>query len=391
MRRVAFCWELGGNYGHITGFVGLAQAFRARGFDVVFILRNLQFASILGDDVVCVQAPVPKFIPAPRDAYSYTGILASVGYLDASVLTDYVSSWRHLLTQLAVDLVVADHAPTCLLASRSLRLPASVIGTGFVIPPCDASFPLFTPSRADPDSSLDERVLANINRALAANGGGPLMRLGDLFRGVENYLCCFPELDHYGQRDEGNYWGPLFSASHGLEYVWPKNAGIHVFAYLTSKLKHLEQVVQAIAQLPGHKLIHIPGLTLAQQRNFNKHNISLIATPVNMETVLHKADLIISQGGMGMSSQCALAGVRHVIIPTQMEQTLLAKRLASLGMVYALSCEAGIDEYFELFNKALCCEFLGRNIQLLARKYAGFSQSEQLNALAEDIAELLLP
>lgn len=391
MKRVVFCWELGGNYGHITGFVGLAQAFKARDCEVVFVLRNLQYASLLGAGVTCVQAPIPNFVPVPRAAYSYTGILASIGYQDKAVLADYVSSWRKLLQELKADLVIADHAPTAMLAARTLALPVATIGTGFVTPPFDSLFPLFSANLTDPDAGLDARVLANINYAMQVFSGQPLATLGDIFGGAENYLCTFPELDHYGERVDADYWGPLFSANQGVEYEWPAGASHYVFAYLTPKLNHLAQAVAAIAQLPGHKLVHIPGLSSDQLSAFSTYDLSIVTAPVNMDGVLRRADLIISQGGMGMSSQCALAGVRHVILPTQMEQTMLARRLSNMGLAYAASPEATIDEYFAVFNKALACELLAQNSQLLAQKYRGFSQEEQLEALTEDMLDLLLP
>ncbi len=391
MKRVVFCWELGGNYGHITGFIGLAQNFKVRGCEVVFVLRNLQYASLLGDGVICVQAPIPNFIPHQRDNYSYTGILASIGYQDKTVLADYVGAWRNLLLELKADLMIADHAPTAILAARTLALPVAIIGTGFVIPPFDSAFPLFIANLPEPDAGLDARVLANINYVMQVFSGEPLVSLGDIFDGAENYLCTFPELDHYGQRTDEDYWGPLFSANSGENYEWPDGASLCVFAYLTPKLKHLAQAVAAIAQLPGHKLVHIPGLTTDQLNAFSIYDLSIATSPVNMDSVLHKADLIISQGGMGMSSLCALAGNRHVILPTQMEQTMLARRLSSMGLAYAASAEASLDDYFAVFSKALGCELLAKNSQLLAQKYQGFSQDEQLEALTEDMLDLLLP
>ncbi len=391
MKRVVFCWELGGNYGHITGFVGLARAFRAQGCELVFVLRNLQYAYLLGEGVTCVQAPIPNFVPSRRNAYSYSGILASIGYQDKAVLTDYIAAWRGLLQEFQADLVVADHAPTGILAARTLGLPVAAIGTGFVLPPFDSAFPLFTANDPEPDAGLDGRLLANINQAMQILGGPTLTQLGDIFAETERYLCTFPELDHYGQRIDADYWGPLFSANQGLEYKWPAAASHHVFAYLTPKLKHLGRAVAAIAQLPGHKLIHIPGLTTDQISAFSADDVSIETSPINLDSLLRDVDLIVSQGGMGMSSQCVLAGVRHVILPTQMEQVLLARRLNAMGLAFAASTEATGDEYCAVFNKALTSNQLAQNSQLLAQKYRGFSQEEQLGAMVDDMLDLLLP
>ncbi len=395
MARVVFCWELGGNYGHITGFISLAQAFKARGCEVIFALRNLQHAGLLGDGVTCVQAPIPNFIPRQRDSYSYSGILAAIGYLDKTVLAGYVAAWQTLLSEYQADLVIADHAPTAILAAQALGLPVAAIGTGFVIPPFDSGFPLFTPSLSEPDAGLDEQLLANINYAMHQCGGQALSSLGDIFDRAEPYLCTLPELDHYSARADVDYWGPLFSADQGLEPQWPVlsdvRAEARVFAYLTLKLAHLEQVVTALAQLPCAVLLHIPGLSETQCEAWSSSSLRIEAQPVSMRSVLAQATMVVSQGGMGVSAQCLLAGVRHVIVPTQMEQTMLARRLSDMGLVYAVKADATNTDYAAVFQQALGCEVLANNSQMLAQQYRGFSQDEQIDALVEDMLELLSP
>lgn len=390
MKRVVFCWELGGNYGHIAGFVGLARAFTSRDCEVVFVLRNLQYAGLLGDGVTCVQAPIPNIIPHQRDSYSYTGILASIGYRDKTVLAAYVDAWRKLLEEYQADLVVADHAPTAILAGQSIGVPVAAIGTGFVIPPFTTNFPQFTSNLVEPDVGLDEQILANINYAMLLCGGQALDNLGDIFGRAQSYLCTLPELDHYGVRADAEYWGPLFSANQGLEPQWPALMGARIFAYLTVKLTNLEQVIAGLAQLSCPVLLHIPGLSEEQCAAWSVPSIKIEARAVNMGSVFAQAEMIVSQGGMGMSAQCILTGARHVIIPTQMEQVMLARRLSDIGLAYAVNAETAFDEYGAVFNRALTCKVLAKNSKILAQKYQGFSQDEQLDALVEDMLDLLL-
>ena len=392
MKRVIFCWELGGNYGHITSFIGLAQAFKARGCELVFVLRDLKYAHLLGEGVSCVQAPVPKSVPVKRDAYSYTGILASIGYLNCNVLTDYVDSWRRLLLDHQADLVIVDHAPTPILAARTLAIPVAAIGTGFVIPPfVDAQYPWFQSQQFEPVADLDNKVLSSINYAVTRLGGIGLNNLGDIFADTTRFLCTLPELDHYGIRSCIDYWGPLFSADQGIEPRWPDVSGARIFAYLTPKLANLEQVVTALAQSPGAKLLHLPGATEEQCQAWSNPSLKIEAQPVNMSQVLDVVDMVVSQGGMGVSSQCVLAGVRHVIIPTQMEQAMLARRLSAMGLAYVAGVGAAVEEYEALFSKALACELLSQNSRLLAKKYKGFAQKEQVEAMVEGMLDLLLP
>ena len=392
MKRVVFCWELGGNYGHITGFVDLARELKLRGCEVLFVLRDLQYASVLQRDFHCVQAPLPNLLPVHRTAYNYSGILAAIGYLQPQVLAGYTGEWRQLFLDLQADLVIADHAPTAVLAARSAKLPVALIGTGFVIPPVvDGQFPSFQSQYKEPDAQLDNKLLATINRVLSDLGGDELKALGDMFVNTSSFLCTLPELDHYGVRPETDYWGPLFSAGQGIPPSWPAVEGERTFAYLTPKLTNLPQVVSALAHLPGSKLLHIPGVSELQRQAWSTSSLSIESEPVNMRQVLAAVDLVVSQGGMGMSAQCVLAGARHVILPTQMEQNLLARRLSEMGLAYAIDSTASEESCLSLFKQALSCPTLAANSRKLAQRYQGFSQAEQVVAMADEMMELLLP
>ncbi len=45
----------------------------------------------------------------------------------------------------------------------------------------------------------------------------PLQSVADLFKVHEDFLCTFPEMDHYSQRKKVGYWGPVFNIEQGAE------------------------------------------------------------------------------------------------------------------------------------------------------------------------------
>src|ERR1019366_1370329 len=59
MSRIAFVWELGSSYGHISVLLPFARRLKQRGHDVVLVLRELHNVSgILGDEIPILQAPL---------------------------------------------------------------------------------------------------------------------------------------------------------------------------------------------------------------------------------------------------------------------------------------------------------------------------------------------
>lgn len=393
MKRLVFCWELGGNYGHIAGFKNLYHELLRQGFEVVFILRNLKFAELLSHDgraAHCVQAPIPKIIPTQQVDYSYADILAHIGYLNPAVLIDYVGAWRKLILDLHADMVVVDHAPTALLAAHSLNLPAAALGTGFTLPPAGAELPLYRPQASAPLPRPNQQVLAVVNQTLEKFGAEPYKELGNLFNHARQFLCSFPELDHYGFRPETEYWGPLFSDDLGEHFNWPHAAEFKTFAYLTPKVSSLAQAIDGTSALPGHKLVHIPKISTSEIAQYSRPDLTISATPMNMKSILQEANLVINQGGMGVSSQCFLAGVRQVIVPTQMEQWMLSQRMVQLGLAYAVDPAQKEPPYAEIYAKAANCQQLANNISKAKAQYAGYLQEEQIEVLAEEITEPLL-
>lgn len=378
MKRIVFCTELGGNYGHVSGLLELSRNLCGQEDELIFVLCNMAVAPLLGEDVSCVQVPLPNVVPADKDSYSYAGLLGLLGYDDESVLTDYLTRWRNLLA--GADLVIADHAPSALLAAQSLGIDCAAVGTGFVIPPPD--MPLFNPGLA-PDKDPAPHILATINRVMDRLSAPRLEKLGDIFTRSRQFLCTFPELDHYGLRAGTDYWGPLYSEHMGEIFTWPVASEANIFAYLTPRVHNLPAALAALGELPGFKLAHIPGIDPALAAAYNRSDLLIKPEPINMASVLPQVDLMISQGGAGVTSLCAIYGLRHVMVPTQMEQRMLTRRLVKQGLAYGVDPDTDAPDYAGIFNRALNCPTLTRNTELLRMQYRDFSQVEQLEALVE--------
>src|SRR6187431_1555200 len=200
MLRAIFCWEMGANYGHIAGFLPIYKELKRRGVDIWLIVRDNTHVHLLGDEAItqCLQAPSPRFNPAPRDLHTFADLLAQIGYINEQVLSHYVLDWCELILPLKPDWIISDHAPTAQLAARALGIPACLIGTGFILPPVKSYFPPLFSEFAQSVNQLDEKILYAMNKVLALFKAKPYREIGDLFNSSQQFLCSFAEQDHYG-------------------------------------------------------------------------------------------------------------------------------------------------------------------------------------------------
>jgi len=138
MKKVLFTWELGGNLGHISQLLSLAERLNTQGYRISVAIPDLAaIPSNTSQKVAIFQAPrwSAKTIGMPENSISYAEILAHAGYLSVAGITALLRGWQSLFSALRPDLIVAESSPSALLAARSLEIPAVELGNGFAIPP----------------------------------------------------------------------------------------------------------------------------------------------------------------------------------------------------------------------------------------------------------------
>jgi len=146
MARFLYAWELGSNLGHLATFEPVAQQLRQDGHHVTFAVRETHAcATFLDDRFAWLQAPRFDGSTGMAAPASYADILAGVGYADPAALMGLVVAWRTLLQLARPQLVFADHAPTAILAARTLGIPVMLFGPGFTMPPLRSPVPAMRP------------------------------------------------------------------------------------------------------------------------------------------------------------------------------------------------------------------------------------------------------
>ena len=395
MSRILLVWELGGGFGHIGGFIPLAEELKRRGHEPILVLRNLVPVETLaaGADIPLLQAPLWQGAGRQTAPKSYAEILSCFGFFDVKGLTSMVNAWRNLFSLTAPDLILFDHAPTALLASRGLPAPRALYGTGFFSPPRVTPFPPMRWWRQHSRQHLVEiesKVLATANTVLRRYDLPPMKQLTNVFDVEEDFLCTLREFDHYPKRG-GNpqYWGPRNRIGAGREPVWPAGTGRKVFAYLDTKFKDLEKLLQTFSTLPARFLVYAPGISQQQVERYQAAHVAFSPDPINFEKIGGQCDAGICHANHGTVSALLLAGIPLLLLPSQLEQYILALNVQNLGAGLVVNPEDKNSDYALPLQRLLAEPVFGKNAQSFAAKYAGENQQERVNKIATRCEETI--
>ena len=336
--KVLYAWEIGEDLGHITQFLPLALELRRRGHNVVTALRELPRAEeVIGrHGITMLQAPIwqGELLDPPQLPISYAEILFFYGYLDAPRLVAMIKAWIGLISLVGPDIVIADHAPTALIAARVLGITRTTMGAGFFLPPATNPLPNMRPSMTVSSERLtqsDQRVLRTINAALQTLPAQPLERLSDIFECSRHFLITFPELDHYGSRDRVQYYGPILGREAGAAPEWPQGRGPKVFAYLKPHYEQMEKVLDTLTASECRTVAFVGGITRQRLAKLQGPTISVSQRPYDIKRAAAECDFGVCHGGHGTTCELLLNGKPLLFLPMQLEQLLTAKRVQDAG------------------------------------------------------------
>jgi UDP:flavonoid glycosyltransferase YjiC (YdhE family) len=336
MSRILLAWELGTGFGHLAPFLGLLPRLMVRGHDVHIAARDIGAAArALGEFPVALhQAPLclNTYSGLQGPPLNFSEILMRYGYLEPAMLGAMLKAWRSLIEGVRADMVIADHAPTALLAARVLGVARAVIGSPFNVPPAVAPSPNMRPWVAVPPARLEDsdcRVLEVINSQLPE--GRQLPALHGIFGGAVKLLSGVPELDPYGARDPGDYLGLQSQFTGSAVPQWPAGEGDAVFAYLHADYPHLERALQALAASPARVLAHVPGAGDALLRRHAGARLQFAAGLLEFPRVVAECALCVCHGNVGTTLGMLQGGRPVLVLPKHLEHELLGRALERLG------------------------------------------------------------
>ena len=394
MARIAFAWELGGEFGHAIACNETARVLRRRGHEVAFMFRELHQLDFLtdcaADDIY--QAPVSlaegRGMGQPA---SYADILIGCGYDSPQHIAGMLGGWLSLLERVKPDLLVADSAPTALVAAWMLGLRRVNYGNGFGIPPPLSPLPSFRfdePVAAERLQRSDAHALASINGALARYGVAPLRALAQVFSSDEDFLTTFPELDSYGKRPRTGYWGPRYSVDQGVTTHWPAGHGKRILVYVKQNLMDIDALIALLAASPHRVAAFSPELNPKRAARLRSPMRIVSERPMRLAPLLPETDLFISHGG-NVSVGTLMAGVPQLVVPTQYEQYITARRIEQLGAGLWLNPKSSAQDIAAALQRLLSDPAFARNAKAYARRYPQYSPGEAQRRVVQRMEELL--
>jgi UDP:flavonoid glycosyltransferase YjiC (YdhE family) len=346
MSRFLFAWELGGGLGHTGHVVAVAQALRAAGHTSALALRDLRGLAAVdpGPDIPVWQAPVcmHRYDGLQEPPLNYAEMLMRFGYLDKDMLTALVRGWRDLVQATRADIVVADHAPTALLAAKTLGMRCAVLGNAFTVPPMVSPTPNMRPWLELPQGRLagsDRSVLDVVNQVLTALGKPAFAHLHELFAVDDIVITNFRELDHYAtQRPAADFAHMTFGGPIGLSagsvrsppWPTPDEAGRkRIFAYLKPDYPHIAATLDALVAC-GQSCV-IFGLD-PRGGAVPRHASNLVfsSQPIDVAKIGEEYTMGVCHAG-GLSATLLQQGSPLLLLPMQLEQYLGGLRVAELG------------------------------------------------------------
>ncbi len=393
MRRVVFCWEAGGGHGHLFRMLLLAAELKNRGVEPVFVVKEISTGvkRLIENNYRVLQAPmVSRNTPRPAQATvnNFADILLGQGFNNINELSGLLKAWRDTVELIAPSLIITDFAPTALLATREMRIPRIIYGDPFGTPLPRTPFPSLRPWSQIPNARLmrsDTLALHNANESLSLLGMKPLTSLAEIHTVERNYLCCFEELDPYGKRPQGHYVGNLFDSDYGAPPVWPEGKGKKIFVYIGSQHPVLKPLLEAISQLPVRCIAYLSGA--AKDASIEK-NIHISARPIAIAQVMQEADCFAC-GGHGTVSASLIAGKPVLLLPSQLEQRILATRVEAMQCGFHIPPHSKRLFIKEKLTALLTQTSITENSHRFAQRYADFDRQTQIAHIADELLQLI--
>ena len=331
MARILLGWELGNGIGYARRLAAIAGRLSAQGHEPVLALRD---PKALADPVHAVlQAPVvvgrlrpgtQGFVPA-----GFADLIACNGFGFADHLSEILKGWRSLIDQVRPELVVAEYAPSLVLAAWR-RLPTVSIGTPYLMPPAEE--PRF-PEREGVRPYADQDAVLDVMRRAQQMLQSPLPeRATQPFAEAIRVPYGLPELDPWSRQRRERLHGLWEAAAPA-----PPASSPRLFAYLSPQAPVFRAAAEGLARagIPGEAFI--PDCPAPLQALLSAAGIALHRDPPPLAEAVAQASLVFHHGGIDTAQTALALGRPQLVLPRYLDQRLTGEALAALGLALLLN------------------------------------------------------
>lgn len=395
MSRILCVWELGDDLGHLAKWSAITNALNARGHEVYFSAKDFSRAGyfVFDKGVRCLQSPV--WLPRPAQSLatqSFADILLNKGFATPNQLRPMVQAWMYLMDLVKPDLMLFDHAPTALLASRFFTVPRVVVSEPFTSLPPRHPVEHLRPWDKRADDKLEEQehhLVAIINMIATQYQFTPIVHVSDLYDVDRVLLTGYAPLDMYRHhRRNAIYLGPFATRAHFQLPQW-HDLNRKLFAYLKYGAEHVDTLLNVLSKMHVNALVYCAGASAEWCQARSTPRLQLTNKPVDINAVMAQASTVVCHGGMGVVNASLCAGIPLVILPLQLEQRHTANLLREqhLGIVIERQDRAAdIEEKLDVF---FCDQRYSEHAKQFAHAQAQLVPHNALEFLCEHCEGLL--
>lgn len=401
--RILFAWELGAHFGHAATVAEIIRALDGRA-EVFLAARKPENVRSIAPNLNARLLPAPgvatRAAGAAKDrSLSYPDDLRHVGWSDPGTLATLMECWETLYDLVRPDLIVAQAAPTAILAARGRGVMTATVGSGYDMPPRVSPMPAFAfwlDEMRELARRREARILATANEALKRRGKGPMAEFADVLRTDLAFLATFAEIDHYAPRtqfepDHPPYLGQIVTLDSGAELDWRKGAARRIFAYLRPGGPVFDAAVEALAARPAEEdvILAAPGAPAALEARLRGTPVRLVDGPARLDRLLPDCDIGVSHGSNGIAAAFLAAATKQLCLPTHGEQAMIARAVGDAGYGLGIIGSYGAKEIGESLDRLAATTALTARLEAAAARVVELMKTPPRERIAEAILAAL--
>lgn len=361
MANIFIAWELGSGLGHLSYLAPITSALTDKGHTVTLAINDPSNIEKFNfpKTVQVVAAPSFRSFPhKPPQTVSLSCILVNRGFQSPTVLKGILRCWQGLFDLTKPDLFIFDYAPTAMLAARGTHHPKVMIGSGFSEPHPGKPGLVMLPGYkgAEVIAKTNETHIVNcVNQVCKELSLAPIQYLSDLYEHNLALISTLPTLDiHQRPMQKSVYFHVEETQKNNTGLHWPPNDKKCIFAYLKVGNSSVLPALDALASSGENIICYCNRVTPELIAKYT--NIQFSSVPLDMNSLLKKADAVVCHAGKGTISTALSQGVPLLLLPTHMEQNMNTIRIQQMNLGLRGRVEHGpkavLQDLRTLFNNS---------------------------------------